>query len=148
MKFTPETMIPNYGEEVYEKVSQITELKFKSQIKDSGIKFKQIFEMTDLISNKRNFLIFTNSDSIWFTDKDDFIQNFIMLIKKSIDKLNSDYEEILERKNQAVVDENWIYLENERIGFTGEKQLKLLNKMREFRTIMPDVNKKHQSYDK
>ena len=134
-------MIPDYGQEVYEKVSQVTGLKFKSQMKGSGIVFKQIFEMTDLISEKRNYLIFTNSDSIWFTDKNDFIQKFIIWIKKSIDQLNADYQEVLERQNQAVVDENWIFLENERIGYTGEKQLKLLNKMREFRTEIPDVNK-------
>ena len=137
MKFTPEKMTPNYGEEAYNKVSQITGLKFKSQIKDSGIEFKQIFEMKDLITNKKNYLIFTNHDSIWFTDKDDFIQKFIMWIKKSIDQLNIDYQEVLKRQNQAVVDDYWIYLENERIGHNGNKQLKLLNKMREFRTKLP-----------
>lgn len=135
-------MIRYYGQEVYEKISQITGLKFKSQIKDSGIEFKQIFEMTDLLSCKKNYLLFTNSDSIWFTNKDEFIQKFINWIIKSIDQLNSDYQDVLERQNQAVVDDNWIFIENERIGFTGEKQLKLLNKMREFRTKIPDVNEK------
>lgn len=143
MKFTPETMILDYGQDVYETVSQITGLKFKSQIKDSGIIFKQIFEMTNLISEKKNFLIFTNSDSIWFIDKAEFIQEFIILIKKSIDQLNLDYKELLERQNEAVVDENWINLQNERIGFTGSKQLILLNKMREFRTKIPYINTKN-----
>ena len=135
-------MIPDYGQEVYEKISQITGLKFKSQMKGSGIVFKQIFEMNNLISNEKNYLLFTNSNSIWFTDKNDFIQRFIIWIKKSIDQLNLDYQAVLERQNQAIVDENWIFLENERIGFTGEKQLKLLNKIREFRTEIPDINKK------
>lgn len=132
-------MILDYGEDVYDKISYITGLKFKSQIKDSGIEFKEIFEMTNLISERKNYLIFTNNDSIWFTDKNDFIQEFIILIKKSIDLLNSDYNGILERQNEAIVDENWIYLENERIGFTESKQLKLLNKMKEFQTKINQI---------
>jgi hypothetical protein len=145
MKFIIEKMIPKYGEEVYEKVSEITELKFKSQIKDSGIVFKQIFEMENLITEKVNYLIFTNSDSIWFIDKDDFIQQFINHIKKSINQLNLDYKSLEEQQNQAIVDENLIFLENERIGYCGNKQLKLLNKMREFRTNLPDINSKNAS---
>jgi hypothetical protein len=35
-------------------------------------------------------------------------------------------------RNQEVIDKNYMYLENERIGSCGDKQLKLLNKMREF----------------
>jgi len=140
MKFIIETMIPKYGEDVYEKVSEITGLKFKSQIKDSGIVFKQIFEMKNLISEKVNYLIFTNSDSIWFIDKDDFVQQFITHIKKSINQLNLDYKSLEEQQNQAIVDENIIFLENERIGYCGNKQLKLLNKMRELRTNLPNVN--------
>ncbi len=133
MKLIPEKMIPDYGKEVYEKVSHITGLKFKSQIKNSGIVFEEIFEMTNLISNKKNYLVYTNASSIWFTDREDFIKQFIILIKKSIEQLNADYQEVLVRQNQAIVDDNWIYLENERIGYTGDKQLKLLNKMREYR---------------
>jgi len=133
MKLIPEKMIPDYGQEVYEKISKITGLKFKLQLKGSGVVFKQVFEMTDLITLKKNYLIFTNSDSIWFTDKEDFIEKFIIWIKNSIDQLNVDYQEVLERQNQAVVDENWIYFEKERIGYTGDKQLVLLNKMRDFR---------------
>lgn len=142
MEFIIEKMIPKYGEEIYKKVSEITGLKFKSQIKDSGIVFKQIFEMKNLVSGKGNYLIFTNSESIWFDDREDFIQKFIIHIKKSINQLNADYESLEKQQNQAIVDENMIFLENERIGHCGSKQLKLLNKMREFRTNIPDVNEK------
>ncbi|CAA0175779.1 conserved hypothetical protein [Tenacibaculum maritimum] len=142
IKLIPDKMIPDYGEGVYERISQITGLKFKSQMKGSGIVFKQIFEMTDLISGKKNYLVFTNQDSIWFTEKDEFIQKFINWIKKSIDQLNEDYREVLKMQEQAVVDDNWIFVENERIGYTGNKQLELLNKMRELRTKIPDINKK------
>jgi len=82
MKFIPEKMIRDFKDEVYEKISQITELKFKSQIKNSGIVFKNIYEMTDLTTNQKSYLIFTNSDSIWFYERDDFIEEFIQHAKK------------------------------------------------------------------
>lgn len=145
MKLIPEKMIPDYGQNVYDKVSEITGLKFKSQMKGSGIVFKQVFEMNDLVTNEKTYLILTNSDSIWFSDRDDFIQRFIFWIKKSIDQLNAEYQEVQERQNQAVVDEKLMFLEHERIGYTGEKQLKLLNKMREYRTEFPDVNEKQNT---
>lgn len=141
MKFIPEKMNPNYGEDVYEKVSEITKLKFKGLIKDSGIEFKQIYQMTDLITQKQNYVIFTNADSIFFNDRTEFIQAFIEWLKKSISNFNAEYEELLVRQNQAIVDDNLIYLENERIGHNGNKQLKLLNKMRELRTEIPNPNK-------
>lgn len=141
MKFIPEKMNPNYGEEVYEKVSEITKLKFKALIKNSGIEFKQIYEMTDLITKKKNYVIFTNADSIFFENRTEFIQAFIEWLRKSISQFNTEYEELVERQNQAIVDDNLIYLENERIGHNGNKQLKLLNKMRELRTELPNPNK-------
>lgn len=127
-------MNPNYGEVVYEKVSEITNLKFKALIKDSGIEFKQIYQMTDLISQRQNYVIFTNEGSIFFDNRDGFILAFIDWLKKSISQLNAEFEELQERSQQAFVDDNYIYLENERIGHNGNKQMKLLNKMREFKT--------------
>jgi hypothetical protein len=140
LKFIPEKMILNYGEDVYNKVSEITGLKFKSQIKSSGIQFQEIYEMENLISKEKNYLLFTNTDNIWFSDKNEFIQKFIILIKKSISKLNEDFKINEENQNLPIVDENIIYIENERIGHCGDKQIKLLNKIREFRVVEPDVN--------
>lgn len=140
MKFIPEIMIPDYGEDVYEKLSEIIGLKFKSQLKNSGIALKQIHEFVDLISNERFYLLTTNSDSIKFANKDEFIQKFILLIKRSINKLNTDYQDLQKHYDLPVVDENLIFLENERIGYCGERQLTLLNKMRDFRTVIPSVN--------
>lgn len=48
--------------------------------------------------------------------------------------MNADYQEVLQRQSRAVVDDNWIYFEKERIGYNGAKQLELLNKMREYTT--------------
>ncbi len=140
MKFIPKKMISEYGQEVYEKVSDLTGLKFKTQIKGSGIVFMQIHELSNLVSEERFYVLTTNSVSIKFINKDEFIQKFIKLIKQSIDKLNADYQELLSLQNQAIVDENMIFIENERIGYSGNKQIKLLNKMREFRTVLPSIN--------
>lgn len=142
LKFIPEKMIRDFNEEVYAKISNITGLKFKSQIKNSGIVFQKIYSMNDLNSENKSYLILTNSESIWFKDKDDFIQKFIVYIKNNIEQLNSDYKEILNREQNAIVDENLIYFEKERIGYLGDKQLKLLNKIRSFRVVLPDVNSK------
>lgn len=141
MKFISDKMNPDYGEDVYEKVSEITKLKFKSLIKDSGIEFRQIYKMTDLITQKQNYVIFTNANQIFFDDRTEFIQAFIEWLKKSISQFNAEYEELVGRQNQAIVDENLIYLENERIGHNGNKQLKLLDKMRKLRTELPNPNK-------
>lgn len=140
LKFIPEKMIPNYGEEVYQKISEITGLKFKSQIKDSGIIFEKIFEMHNLVTDSKNFLVTTDKENIIFNKREDFIQKFIMHLKESIHQLNNDYKSLLEQQNEAIVDDNLIFIENERIGYYGNKQLKLLNKMREFRDEIPDIN--------
>lgn len=140
MKFIPEKMIKDFGLSVYLKVSEVTGLKFKAQIKESGIELNEFYEMKDLISGEISYLILTNSDNIWFTDTKDFIQKFILHLKKSIKQLNSDYNELEKEKNQAVVDEYMIFLEDERIGHCGVKQLNLLKKMRGFRNEIPNIN--------
>lgn len=140
LNFIPEKMIPKYGEDVYEKVSELVGLKFKAQIKNSGIVFKEILELTNLITSEKHFLLITNSTPIRFIDKNEFVQNFIVLLRRSIDKLNEDYQLLLAQQDQAIVDENLIFWENERIGHYGSKQLALLNKMRDFRTVLPSLN--------
>ena len=140
LEFIPDKMIKDFNEEVYLKVSNITGLKFKSQIKNSGIVFQKIYSMTDLNSENKSYLILTNTESIWFKDKDDFIQKFIIYIKNNIEQLNSDYKEILNQEYEAIVDENSIYFEKERIGYLGDKLLKLLDKFRSLREVLPDVN--------
>ncbi|UTW62904.1 hypothetical protein KFE98_01735 [bacterium SCSIO 12741] len=142
MKFNPDRMILDYNNEVYEKVSQITGLKFKTHMKGSGVVFEKIFEMHNLISGKKHFLLLTNSNSIPFTNRDEFIQSFILWLKKSIAGLNNDHQQLNDEENQALVDENYIFIQKDRIAYSGEKQLKLLNKMRELRGEVPDVNKK------
>jgi len=89
--------------------------------------------MTDLESGKEDYLLVTNGNSIRFVDEPDFIQKFIMFLKSNIADFNQQYKDLRERANEAVVDETAIFMEDEYIGFCGNKQLTLLNKMREFR---------------
>ena len=44
-------MIPDYGEKTNKILSELIGLKFKAQIKDSGIEFKKIYRITDLDTN-------------------------------------------------------------------------------------------------
>tara|TARA_B110000902_G_scaffold187420_1_gene212050 strand:- start:343 stop:483 length:141 start_codon:yes stop_codon:yes gene_type:complete len=46
-------MIPDYGEKIYEILSKLVGLKFKAQIKDSGIEFKKIYIILDLETNSK-----------------------------------------------------------------------------------------------
>ena len=48
-------MISDYGEKIYEILSELTGLKFKAQIKDSGIEFKKIYRITDLETKKEYY---------------------------------------------------------------------------------------------
>ncbi len=126
-------MIPDYGGNTYKILNKIIKINFKAQIKDSGIELKKLYKMTDLESGKEDYLLVTNGNSIRFVDEHDFIQKFIMFLKSNIADFNQQYKDLRERANEAVVDETAIFMEDEYIGFCGNKQWTLLNKMREFR---------------
>lgn len=125
-------MTPDYGEDIYQILSKIVKLKFKSQIKDSGIAFEELSKMTDLLTGKESYLLITNKAVIRFTSQQEFIQKFINLIKKSLSELNEEYEELQKQGQQIFVDENWLFQQHERVGHEGDKQVKLLEKMQSF----------------
>ena len=129
-------MIPNYGADVYKKVSEITNLKFKAQINGSGIVFKKLVQVTDLVTGDWHYVLFTENESFGFTNQQEFIKGFIKNLKNSIDKLNKEFDELQRQSQQTFVDDNWIYMEHERIGCCGEKQSKLLNKIRDIQVRM------------
>lgn len=125
-------MTPDYGEDVYLALSKIVTLKFKSQINNSGITFKEISKMIDLLTKEESYLLITNKGIIRFSNQQEFIQKFINLIRKSLSELNDEYEELQKQGQQVFVDENWLFNEHERVGLEGEKQVKLLKKMQSF----------------
>lgn len=125
-------MTTEYGIDVYEKLSEITKLKFKALIKDSGVEFKQIYQITDLVTLYQYYEIITHADSIVFENRSEFIEEFIKWLEKSIAQYEQESKELNETHNQRTVDKNMNYLENETISHYIDKQFKLLDKMRSF----------------
>jgi len=59
-------MTEDYGEEVYNLLSKIVGLKFKSQINGSGIRLEKLFEMKNLVTGEEFFCLKTNKRAIEF----------------------------------------------------------------------------------
>lgn len=129
-------MTPDDNVKVYEKLSEITGLKFKAQFKDCGILFERIFEMTDLITGDKNFLLYLDSSTIWFSDNIEFIDEFLLFLNKSIKDLEIEYKTV----SDSGMDANWKYLENDRIGNSEYKQHKLLEKFQKFKKEISEQN--------
>lgn len=125
-------MIPDYGEKIYGILSELVELKFKAQIKDSGIQFKKIYRVNDLETNTEYYSLIINDEQINFKNKDEFIIEFKSLLEKNLEEFERRFEELQKTSNDRWIDENQIYMEHEEIGHFGSKQSKLLKKMKEF----------------
>jgi hypothetical protein len=125
-------MIPDYGEKIYEILSELIGLKFKAQIKDSGIEFKKIYRVTDLESNAEYHSLIINDKQINFKNKAEFLKEFVLLLQNNINEFDRRFEELQKTSNDRWIDENQIYMEHEEIGHFGSKQSKLLKKMRDY----------------
>ena len=125
-------MTSDYGEKTYEILSELIGLKFKAQIKDSGIEFKKIYRITDLETNVEYYSLIINSEQITFTNRTEFLKEFILLLKNNIEEFDRRFEELQRTSNDRWIDENQIYMEHEEIGHYGSKQSKLLKKLIEF----------------
>lgn len=125
-------MIPDYGEKTYEILSELIGLKFKAQIKDSGIEFKKVYKITDLQTNEEYYSLLVNNEQINFKNKSEFLTEFISLLQNNINEFDRRFDELQKTSNDRWIDENQIYLEHEEIGHFGYKQSKLLKKMKEF----------------
>lgn len=128
-------MIPPFGENVHKILFKIFKLNLKPEIKQSGIVLKKLYRMVDLETNIETYTLIANGKSLKFENKEEFIQIFIRFIKSSIADLNKRNKELREQENEAVVDETAISIEDDIIAYCGNQQLKLLNKMREFRNL-------------
>ncbi|MGB5818769.1 MAG: hypothetical protein WBG90_04730 [Saonia sp.] len=141
MKFVPDKMIKDYNEEVYSILSKVLDIKFKRELKHSGIVLEAIFEMDNLVTNKNSYLLVLSDTSINFSNSDEFIQKFINYLNSNLKRINQDFKELRRMEQEdAIVDEARIFLEDERIGLQGQKYLGLLKKFREIRKVLPDVN--------
>ncbi len=115
----------------YEIVSKITSLKFKRQLDNSGIEFDRILQVKDLETNDEWYhLTIGDKGYIQFDDTLSFINEFIILLRKSLEELNNEFEELQRIAAESTFyDETQHYYEHERIGLEGSKQNKLLKLM-------------------
>ena len=123
-------MIPDYGENVYEILSELIGLKFKAQVKNSGIEFKKIYQIMDLETNEKYYSLIVNHIQIDFKDKTEFLKKFIILLEKNINEFDQRFEELQRISNDKWIDKNYLFGEHEEIGNNGFKQSKLLEKMK------------------
>lgn len=126
-------MLPDYGEKIYEILSELVELKFKAQIKDTGIEFEKIYKIIDLETNAEHYSLIINSEQVNFKNKAEFLTNFISHLENNIKEFDRRFEELQKTSNDRWIDENQIYMEHEEIGHFGYKQSKLLKKMKELK---------------
>lgn len=121
-------------EKIYEKLISILNVKFKIQQKGTEIYFKNFYKMKNLISDEEDYLLILNGKkSIRFVKKKEFYAGMIFIIKSNIYDLNKKYKELQKRcQDDAIIDENEMFMRHEYIGYCGDRLSKFLNKMREF----------------
>ncbi|WP_139205246.1 hypothetical protein [Algibacter pectinivorans] len=120
-----------FNESIYSKISQITGLNFKAQIKGCGIELQKIYVIRDLETDIEKYLLIADNELIYFKNTSDFIEQFSIFIKASIASLENEFETIQNfngHKNPNSDFENY-----DRIGHNKYKQSKLLDKINTFR---------------
>lgn len=137
-------MIPKYGEPVYKVLSQILGLNFKTQVKRSGVEFKTIYKLIDLVSGKEDYLLVLNDTNIRFQSPESFIEEFILFLRNSIKEINQRIDAVHESLQQPFYDKKKAFEEDEYLGVCGSRQMTLLEKFYEFR----NKNKNAQSPDR
>ncbi len=119
--------------EVYDKVNEITGLKFKSQIKDCGIHLNSIHVVKDLISDKSHFLLGLDKGEINFITKEDFIVEFHNYVLKSLNRLNKEFNDLNENeKDYMIFGPNDIFYKHEELGIHTMKHKKLIDIFKKF----------------
>lgn len=120
--------------EIYEKISLLFNIKFKSQITNLDIQFESIYYIKNIINtDEYYFLVFQNEQHIKFHNKLEFLKNFSQLIVDEIEALEFESKELNKQQNQRFkFDQNQIFLEHERIGHNIFKLQKLLKKIYSF----------------
>lgn len=131
----------NFNEIVYNVLSDLIGLKFKSQLKNSGILLEEIFEMKNLKNSKTHFVLYLDNKVIEFKNKREFIVVFHNHLIDSVNQLRSEFKDLQENKNDYMfLGENHIYHRHEEIGSYEDKQMKLINKMKEFHSKIEIVD--------
>ncbi len=117
---------------VYEQLSRIVGVKFKARIKDCGIEFNEIYQLTDLVNDNNGYLLVLDNKYLEFFSTIEFVKKFIQYLKNNLNVLNEEYNALREKQSQPFYDEHQIFYEDERIGNHGTKQQALLNKFQKY----------------
>ena len=124
------SMYFSFNDNVYNKVSELVSLKLKSQLKNSGIEFDEIFLITNLVNKECYYLLIINKDlSIKFSDKKSFLDSFIKFLKINLKNLEIEFEELTKIQNQRYIDKYQLFEDFDMNGHLQFKQTKLLEKM-------------------
>lgn len=104
----------DYGTEVYEKITELFKMKFKTHLKGSKIKFEQICSAKDLLTGEELIFIILSDSVIRCKDKKSFVYNFALYVKRKINEVGQQLQEIEgHRCNDRYFDKHAYYHERE-----------------------------------
>lgn len=109
---------------VYETLSRKLGLKFKAQIKNSGIQLRSLDEV-----NTTHCRLVTNIGVIAFSSPSEFLAAFVSLLRDNLSNLNDDLENVFRQKRHDTHDEVALDYEEEGFCHQLEKQKKLLARL-------------------
>lgn len=124
-------------ESTYSILSKILNLKFHSQLKDSGIEFTSLYKMTHLETGKENYLVYVNTTELRFVTSRDFVFHFSRLLVENIKALKARRKELLNIQTNEFTDDIGIEFSYKEVEYHILKQTELLEKMNEFKTKSP-----------
>lgn len=124
-------------ESTYSILSKILNLKFHSQLKDSGIEFTSLYKMTHLETGNESYLVYVNTTELRFVTSRDFVIHFSRLLVENIITLKATLKELLNIQINEFTDDIGIEFSYKEVEYHILKQTELLEKMNEFRTKFP-----------
>ncbi|QDW20644.1 hypothetical protein [Flavobacterium sp. KBS0721] len=121
-------------EEIYEKLSSLFNIKFKAQLQNSPIFFKNFLQIKNVVLGNENYVILFESEKeiLKFKDREEFINSFISFIDIKMSELNKEFEDLqnFEKMSMGIkYDENEVYMRHETIGHGTMKLDQIRNKL-------------------
>ncbi|GAA3733142.1 hypothetical protein GCM10022422_14790 [Flavobacterium ginsengisoli] len=121
-------------EDIYQKISSLFNIKFKSQLKDSPIVFDNFLQIKNVVLGNEYYVVLfeTGNEILKFKNREEFIDNFISFIDVKIIELNNEFEDLqkFERMSMGIkYDENEVYMRHEFIGHGTIKLNQIRNKL-------------------
>lgn len=122
-------------EEIYEKISSLFGIKFKTQLRNSPVEFNSFYLVKNVINNKEFYSLgFSDKESIEFISKDDFIDAFINYLQSKIKAFEDEFEHLNNIDFDGFkYDENEMFMRHEHIGHGTEKLNQIIEKMKKYK---------------